>query len=79
MTSPKLQELFELAADKPFPTTLDSLHPNELERFAELIVNECVEAAQNRLGSVWAESSLEATRMATCIIEDIRKRFGVAQ
>ncbi len=59
MTTPKLQELFELAADKPFPTTLDSIHPNELERFAESIVKECM-----RISSESGSSTMIADRIA---------------
>ena len=39
----RIKELFEKAANKDFPTGVDKIHHNELERFAELIVKECID------------------------------------
>ena len=38
----RIKELFEQAANKKFPTGVDKIHPSELEKFAELIVKECI-------------------------------------
>lgn len=38
-----LDRAFEKAADGKFPTTLGSIHPNELERFANNIIEEALQ------------------------------------
>ena len=42
----RIKELFKKAANKDFPNGVDKIHSNELERFAELIVNECAMIAR---------------------------------
>lgn len=41
----RILELFKQAANRDFPTCVSSIHPNELERFTELIIAECVDVA----------------------------------
>lgn len=43
-----IEKLFEKATGKSFPTGVDSIHPNEVQRFAELIVGEVGEILSKR-------------------------------
>jgi hypothetical protein len=40
----RIRELFVQAYDGEFPTDVCNIHPCELEKFAELIVGECIAA-----------------------------------
>lgn len=42
----KIEELFEKAANKKFPTCETIIHPSELLEFAELIVKQCCNIIQ---------------------------------
>lgn len=46
MMNERIKELFKQAANKDFPTGVANIHSNELERFAELIVRECLVLCQ---------------------------------
>ena len=43
----QIEKLFEQAAGKEFPTGVESIHPAELKRFAELIIEECASAVNS--------------------------------
>ena len=65
----RIKELFEQAANKKFPTGVDKIHPTELERFAELIVRECITITSECSGKVHPDD----------LIQLFREHFGVQE
>lgn len=43
----KIEELFEKAANKKFPTCETIIHPSELQEFAEMIILKCAEISED--------------------------------
>jgi len=61
----RIEELFQKAANRDFPTVVSSIHPNELERFANLIVRECI--------------SVSADQGQSLAHQSIKEHFGVEE
>lgn len=64
-----IKELFKHAANKDFPNGVSSVHPNELERFAELIVKECARVS--------IESDDTMTNQGAASAEAFMNHFGI--
>lgn len=45
-----LNRLFQQAAGKEFPTGVENIHPNELERFAKGLIRECLSVIDPKTG-----------------------------
>ena len=67
--SKRSEKLFEQAANKEFPNEVISIHPDELRKFAELIVRECAEVPTMIYGINWEQ--------AVKTSDTIKKHFGV--
>lgn len=77
----RINELFEQAANREFPSLISIIHPNKLERFADLIIKECLDISnqvkeeyrKNRLAtSQFDEKNIYAEGEAACDIIQYR-------
>ena len=80
----RIQELFEQAANKKYPAGVASIHSNQLDRFAELIVRECcsiievdletnkVKAETDNEGRIWVNAQLTFSQL-------IKSRFDIKE
>ena len=69
----RIQELFEQAANKKYPAGVASIHSNQLDRFAELIVRECCFT-----GEQYAEGLIDLKHYAF-VNKKIKEHFGVEE
>ena len=70
----KIKELFEQAYGGEWPTDITNIAPSELERFAKLIIQECIkicDKVQIKYG--------QYTFTARICKEDIKEHFGVEE
>jgi hypothetical protein len=70
----RIKELFEQAYGGEWPTDITNIAPSELERFAKLIIQECIkicDKVQIKYG--------QYTFTARICKEDIKEHFGVEE
>ena len=71
----KIEKLFEQAANKEFPNEVSSIHPDELKKFALLIVQKCAIIAL-KSGDITNKSE-QAKAEAQRIYHKIQDHFGI--
>ena len=71
----RIKELFKKAANKDFPTGVGNIHYNQLERFAELIVKDCVEMVRDSL--VPSQYKIPANVALDIAAKNIELLFGI--
>jgi|LakMenEpi03Aug12_release.lakeMendotaPanAssembly.Ray.scaffolds.fasta_scaffold616250_4 hypothetical protein len=71
----KIKELFEQAYGGEWPTDITNIAPSELERFAKLIVNECVQICRDNI--MCEETDLDYNDAVIDCAVMIERHFGV--
>ena len=75
-----IEKLFEQALDHAVPETWTTLTHGQLlmvkDKFAELIINECLEVVEKQLGGGNGDG-VEWDRAIDFTYEDMKKHFGV--